>query len=154
MSRLLRHSPRSNEPEQTLNLTDGGSVRVSALLNHPAMSRTHVTQAEISTITCERDIDRKMRFEVEATLDGPKVLCLQGHTLPVTRVNVVPNRPHQRYLIHATGASSSEEILRSGTKRMENRHEFHFSELNDDARQSKYLVMFDPNSRGWAWARS
>ena len=140
MSRLLRHGTRARGDSLAINLQDGGSVMISALLTHSALRPMHVTQSELMAITDEKDSDNKKRFEVEATHDDPIARCLQGHTLPVTRVNVVFNRPHQRYLIHATDSAAAAEILRSGMKQMKHRQEFHFVELNYDSRQSKYLI--------------
>ena len=113
---------------------------IADLMRHPALSAAHLAKADVMSITLEKDIDRKKRFEAEASPDGSKVRCLQGHTLPVTRVNVSFNRPNQRYLIHAAKASAAAEILRTGMKQMKNQKEFHFVELNYDSRQSKYLI--------------
>ena len=38
MSRLLRHGPNAREAALPLNLEDGGSIYVSALLNHPTFA--------------------------------------------------------------------------------------------------------------------
>ena len=139
-SRLLRHGPRRKEGRLDINLQDGGSVLVSGFLLRCAMRQMHVTQAEVMHIATERESGRKMRFEIEATLSGPKIRCLQGHTLPVTRVNAELARTHQRYLLHATDTHAAAEILRSGMQQMKNRQEFHFVELNYDTRQSNYLI--------------
>ena len=126
MSRLLRHGPRKSEDELNINLHGGGSVLVSELLGHSALRSMRISQSEPVQITNEKDSGNRMRFEVEDTHDGPNVRCLQGHTLPVDRVNVIYNRPHQRYLLHSTDSHDASEILRSGMKQMKNRQEFHF----------------------------
>ena len=113
---------------------------IDDLIIRSALSCMHVAKADVITATNERDSDRKMRFEVDATNDGPKVRRLQGHTLPVTRANVVSNRPHQRCLQRATDSTSAAEILRSGTKQMKSRQEFHCVELMYDSRQARYLA--------------
>ena len=139
LSRLLRHGPRANEARLDINLADGGSVMVGTLLKHPTFSGMHVSRAELMSISHEKDIDRRHRFQLQATLDGPKIKCHQCHTLPVERPSDTRVLAHQRYLIHATEPDAASEIPPPCMKQEKNRQEFHFA-LNYDDRQAQYLV--------------
>ena len=80
LSRLLRHGADGREPPLALNLDDGGRMMVSALLGFPTLKRMHVTQDDVMTAAQERDTSNKLRFDLIATLDGPKIRCFQCHT--------------------------------------------------------------------------
>ena len=130
MSRLLRHGPNPREHKLNLNLSDGGSIQAHELLNHPTFTRLHVSHIEILAIAREKDIDNKLRIDLEATADGPKIRCFQWHTLPGSRAFGPRNKSHQRYRIHATDASAAGEILRGGMKQIKLRQEFHFADIS------------------------
>ena len=135
MSRLLRHGPRGGEPPLDSNLADGGSIPASALIRHQVIARMHMAQAEVSSISHEKDNGRKRRCDIEATHDGPKIRCRQCHILPATRPPDVRTRSHQRYLLHAAEPESAAQVLRGGMQQIRNIQERHFVELPYDGRQ-------------------
>ena len=149
MSRLLLHGPNAREPVLNLNHQDGGSIMVQDLLKYSTFARTHVAQAEIMTAAQARDSKDKLRFDLSATLQGPKVRCFQCHSLVVNRPHEPQQADHDRYLIHATAPESASSILREGMKQPQGRREFHFAELNYNERQAQYIVNSKHNKRAW-----
>ena len=59
MSRLLRHGPRAGEPPLNLDIEDGGVILVSSLLKRHALSRMHLAQSEVASISHEKYNGRK-----------------------------------------------------------------------------------------------
>ena len=141
MSRLLRQGPNPRGRRLDISRTDGGGVLTSATLRNPTFSRIRVTHAEVLEISREKDTDRMMRSDVDATQGRPKIRCFQGHTMPVTRTQDRGNKGYHLYLIHAADAFISDAaILRDGTKQTRRRNEFHFLELVYDSRQAGHIV--------------
>ena len=140
LGRIIRHGPNGRERPIEMNIQDGGSVRVHQLLLRPKCSTMHVTAAEILSISRERDSLRKLRLDLQATRDGPKIRFPQRHTLTVER-NVGPqHQTHHRYLIHGTGAPAASDILKHGMRQIRNIRELHFAELEYDGRHSQYIM--------------
>ena len=139
--RLLRHGPRRGEQDLHLNRSDGGSVALDTLAQHPTFTERNATFDEINQLVGSDEPSNKLRFDVYNAEDGARMVrAYNGHSLDgIIRPGNATMPLTQPFIIHGTTLENAKLILSDGLRLLGDRRDHHFVDSTYSQRQHLYL---------------